>query len=225
LTIESIFRQSKGLSGVFLWLASTDAHDLPKSLVRLIKRGLSVVVVKEDVKSYKKLVYCRQIPDWQYVITADDDVFYPKNWAEMLSDETPEASTLIRCLRAQVMQFFDNGAPLPYASFQLATSSSPRSLLLPTGVSGISYPRGALTDELENTDVAQKLCPNADDVWFRFATQAAGYNVSLAFPDSCNFTPTTFPWAEGLYKSNITTFNDVAIANAIAFFSDRRTAQ
>jgi hypothetical protein len=215
LTIESIFDQDEGMAGVYLWLAAEDAAKLPRTLHRLIARGLSVVVVNENLKSYKKLVYCSQIPKWQTVITADDDVFYPHR----LHQGYIKHPRAVICLRAQVMSFDEQMKPTPYSTYRLAGADSPKSSwLLPTGVSGVLYPREALDEVLTDASLFMAKCPSADDVWFRFCTWQRGLPAVLAEAHSANFPPTVFPWSDGLYKTNISQQNDIALRNACEYF-------
>jgi hypothetical protein len=52
--------------------------------------------------------------------------------------------------------------------------TGPSLQLLPTGVGGVLYPPGVLPAEVFNEAVFQKLCPTADDIWFKAMALIAG---------------------------------------------------
>jgi hypothetical protein len=92
--------------------------------------------------------------------------------------------------------------------------------LIPTGVSGVLYPRASLRPPLTDSARFMSICPDADDIWFRFCTAAAGYKVALAAPASTNFPSTNAPWSGGLWKSNISSGNDASLHRALGHFGD-----
>lgn len=55
-------------------------EDLPRSLIRLHKRGVDINFTCENIRSYKKLHYALSDFPELPVITADDDVLYPSRW-------------------------------------------------------------------------------------------------------------------------------------------------
>ncbi len=80
LTIESILRQSHKPHKVLLYLSEAEfpTRELPETLKLQQARGLEVRWVKENLKSFKKLLYAlREFPE-SNIITVDDDRFYNK---------------------------------------------------------------------------------------------------------------------------------------------------
>ena len=56
---------------------------MPKELKELMKRGLEIRFCK-DIGPHGKLIYAlKEFPD-AIVVTADDDMIYPKDWLEKL---------------------------------------------------------------------------------------------------------------------------------------------
>lgn len=82
LSIESLLRQSIKPDYIFLWL-SDKIESLPDSLQKTRLRGVDIFF-RPDLGSYKKEIYVlREYPN-ALLVTADDDILYPKNWLEGL---------------------------------------------------------------------------------------------------------------------------------------------
>ncbi len=82
LVIESILRQSLRPNKVLLYLSkeqfgdTVDESNLPKRLLALQKKGLEIIMVDGDLRSYKKFYYAfKDYPD-SLVVTVDDDIIY-----------------------------------------------------------------------------------------------------------------------------------------------------
>ncbi|MGQ7173278.1 hypothetical protein ACUOCP_50225, partial [Escherichia sp. R-CC3] len=71
-------------------------------------------------------------------------------------------------------------------------------LLLPTGVSGICYPRKALGEKINDFSAISKYCPFADDIWYKMVTTSNGYISLLVTEQSEHFTPIITGFAKGL---------------------------
>lgn len=106
LSIETLLNQSHKPSRVILWLSSAQINekDLPKSLLSQQRRGLDIRFVEEDFRSYKKLHYALQEFSDALIITADDDLLYPKDWVKSLYDAYKQTPDCVVCHRAYNME-------------------------------------------------------------------------------------------------------------------------
>ena len=181
LTIESIFDQSYAPTDIILWLSQDDIPQtgLPKSLVRLQKRGLKINVVDSNYKSYKKLSHVIEddiIRDaYECYVTADDDIFYPKTWLKGLVESYLKNPNVVHCYRGH--DCFNDTQDFDYNHFFDCNTSQdqPSNNLLPTGVSGILYPKESLCSIAYDFDTISKLCPHADDIWYKLITSSRGF--------------------------------------------------
>ena len=85
VTLYSLLNQSLKPDKIILWLdkKSEDLAYLPYEITQFFKNGLEIRLV-EDVKSYTKAYYAFKEFSNAVIVTADDDVFYPKKWLEKL---------------------------------------------------------------------------------------------------------------------------------------------
>ncbi|MBY7993770.1 glycosyltransferase [Vibrio fluvialis] len=150
LTIESLLRQKSKPKRIILVLSYEDCspENLPFLLCRQKTRGLEVKFVSGNYKSYKKLSYAFEyggLSHGMYVVTADDDVFYPDYWLEVFKKYSKTFPDRVLCFRGRVINFTSLIEVEDYGLWKLASVKDVRhNNLIPTGVSGVCYPYWAL---------------------------------------------------------------------------------
>ena len=176
LTIESLFRQTVKPNKIILWLDQTkyDTYEsIPVALHKQEERGLEIRLC-EDVRSYTKLVPALlNYPD-SIIISVDDDIIYPIDFIERLYRAYQKDSSKIYFYRGHYVLFNEDGTPRPYIEWVLKGAKGCDIYNFPTGVSGILYPPHCYHEDMTNKDLFLKLCPYADDVWFKAMTMLKG---------------------------------------------------
>lgn len=179
LAIGSILLQGFKPDGVELWLAREQfpagEGSLPRKLRRLERFGLTIRWC-DDQRSYKKLLPALAAHPEAILVTADDDAFLPPEWLGKLYAGHLERPDCVCCHRAHRIAFDESGRRLPYMGWASEiTDVEPSPLNFFTGVGGVLYPPGSLHPEVARYDVAARLAPTADDVWFwAMAVRAGG---------------------------------------------------
>lgn len=178
-SIITLLNQSIKPDRVILWVGNEDKKNIPQSMERLVEKGLEIRFC-EDIKSYTKLIPALENFPEDYIITADDDVYYTKNWFELLMVEHKKNPKKIICHRAHGIKVDDNNNLLPYTQWSFDIEPSmyyehtfmsragyhmARSVF-PTGVGGILYPPKCFHKDITNKELFLNLAPHADDVWF-----------------------------------------------------------
>ncbi|MCI8891515.1 MAG: glycosyltransferase [Eubacterium sp.] len=167
--IYSLLCQTFKPDQVVLWLGEEDYpngdRDLPHSLYRLKKNGLSIYY-RKDRGSYTKLVYAlREYPD-DIIVTADDDIFYPENWLKKLYGGYQKEKEQIICHRMHRVKV-NQGMIAPYAEWEKELEYTQASVLnFLTGVGGVLYPPHSLYKDVLREELYEKYAPMADDIWF-----------------------------------------------------------
>ncbi|MEM6049414.1 hypothetical protein AAH450_02370 [Erwinia sp. P7711] len=212
LTIESIFQQSFKPDAIVLWLYKNDKPRgvWLKILQHQERRGLTVRYVDRDVRSYKKLSFIlddnslpRHITP-KFIVTADDDIFYPENWMEGFNNYNKKNEPAVLCYRGRNIIINKNGRISPYDQWSLASKMSAKDYtILPTGVSGICYPIKALDNSIALFDEIAKICPYADDIWYKMVTTKNNFDSRLIVKDSIHFVPVFTGFTKGLEKFNV----------------------
>lgn len=219
VTIESLMRQTVKPNRIILWLdESWQSRPLPASLVLQQKRGLEVRFCP-DYRSYKKLLPAlREFPE-AYIITADDDIVY-------------DASMIDRLVRTH-RQF--PGFIATNSAFRLVSDTSysaghndtsiltPALDLMPYGGNGTLYPPGSLHEDVSDWNLIERLCPNADDIWFKAMSMRKGVMVVRAMtsqPEGWNFIANPEVQDIGLWHDNVrNNRNDEQYAAVMRYFS------
>jgi hypothetical protein len=153
---------------IVLWVDEACADELlPEALVKQQKRGLEVVVVVDNIRSYKKLIPALKIYPNDAIITIDDDVIYEFDILERLIKAYQKDPDKIHACRTHVMEFNSDGTLKPYKQWKWGTGETvnPKHLFL-TGVGSVLYPPHCLDEEVLNQEVFTSICRMADDVWF-----------------------------------------------------------
>ena len=171
--IITLFNQTVQPDKIILWISEEDKKNIGKFLRKLVKKGLEIRFC-ENLGPYTKLIpSIREFPDC-YIVTADDDIYYPANWFEQLMTEHKKNPTKIICHRVHGINVDSNKKPLSYVDWDFGiepktyfeNTKHSLSCVFPTGVGGILYPPHCFYKDITNIDLFMKLAPKADDIWF-----------------------------------------------------------
>jgi len=191
LCLRALLSQSFRPNKVILWLSEYDRSGnkaisksrLPKELLALAKRGLEIRFC-EDIGSYRKLIpTLKKFPD-SVIVTADDDVIYPKDWLKKLYASYQADPKSIHCYQARFVSFKPNGEIDDYLNWVFDCEGNKKSsLVCPVGVYGVLYPPKVLSNEVFNEDVFLKICPKADDIWFKAMSLKNNIHCQKVYPE------------------------------------------
>ncbi|WP_157956686.1 hypothetical protein [Salinicola halimionae] len=229
-TLESLCEQDIDAFDVHLYLSQRDKEtigELPKSLRRLTRRGVKIVVTEADYRSYDKLLHALKRYPEATIITADDDMLYPSDWARRLLDGADRFPGCIVCHRGHMLCESAPGSGV--ISYQMVKSrqdpgaTHPNFALMPTGSGGVLYPPGLLDTMVFDVEAFQTLAPNADDIWFKMASLKAGTCCVRINPRNVDFLPSPAAGESALHEDNIKQGgNDRQFASCLARYPELR---
>lgn len=106
------------------------------------------------------------------IVTADDDLLYPRDWLYGLVEQSQKTPEHVIVYRAWFLQLESQRKLRPYRDIMDDAYGGDRASfnILPTGNAGILYPPGSLHEQVTDTDLMMRLCPGADDIWFKAMT-------------------------------------------------------
>jgi hypothetical protein len=221
LAIESIANGSLLPSELILWLDDeARIKSLPIALKRLEQRGLTVRLCKNYGPHKKYYPYVDSQQEFaRPMVTADDDVLYPKDWLKTLNEAYERNSNVVNGYRARVISFHGDRIA-PYTQWTLcgSTKASWRHFL--NGTSGVIYPPGVLAALKSAGSEFEQCCPRNDDFWLHAVALRAGFRIqqikrkAIHFP----FIPGSQAQEVSLMVENAATGNDVMVAKT---YSDR----
>lgn len=166
-TIDTLLQQTIKPDKLILWLADTQfpnkEKDLPQNLLQLCQFGLEIRWC-EDIRSYKKLVPAlREFPE-DIIVTADDDLYYQKDWLESLYFEYKKNPEYIYTRRASFIQIEnDTINTFPHYSNQCYKPCFNNQLM---GGAGTLYPPYSLHQDVYDIEAIKTLIPTHDDIYF-----------------------------------------------------------
>lgn len=170
LTIESILRQKEKADRIILWLYEGEfngKNSLPKSLLRLEKRGLEIKFCSENLMPHKKYYYTMLEYPNTNVVTIDDDMFYPTNLILNLKLFHKRYPTSIICPVIRKIHI-NKGEIAEYKNWEyVRENSEPSFLNLSIGCGGTMFPSNSLHSNVADLQSLKILALKADDLWLK----------------------------------------------------------
>lgn len=222
LCIDCLLRQSTKPDRVILWLSEAaepgksrvTPGGLPPDLLALQRRGLDIRWC-QDIGSYRKVIPAlREYPS-AVVVTADDDILYPRTWLQTLYEAYAREPQFVHCHRAHLIGYDRAGSVLPYSQWQFGAVGyvGPSPDLFPTTGGGVLYGPGQLHPEVLNESAFLTLCPRADDVWLMAMSVKAGMLAKKVRPKTFRIIEIRFQNNRTLWEQNsLASGNDMQIA-------------
>lgn len=224
-TLHTLLNQSIKPDKIILWLAKEQfprrEKDVPRRVRRLKKYGLSIEWCN-DIKSYKKLIPTLKIYPNDILVTADDDIYYPNNWLELLYESYLKNKDIIHCHRAHKILFDKNDILLPYNQWDRQTSSQNISFqIFITSGGGVIFPPNSLYVDILKDDLFMKLSPHADDIWFWAMAVLNGTKIQVVENNISIITVINETQNSGLWRLvNISGENDIKLKNILGHYKN-----
>ena len=178
-TIKTLLSQSMPADSVWLWIAREDVNRLPEDVKALERVGLRIGVT-DDLKSYKKYVPAARTFPGAFIVIADDDVPYSRDWLSSLVTAYRSGPAAVIAHRARRMRLNSDGRPAGYASWTFAEEGRESDVnFVPNGIGGVLYPPGAISAEALDVSRFQRLAPFGDDLWLFWTARRAGFGCRM----------------------------------------------
>lgn len=183
LAIESISRGSSRPSRLLLWIDDEFLFShLPTSIQRLQKRGLEVTLCRDYGPHKKYYAYVESQGAFRLpLVTADDDILYPRYWLKGLIKANHEHPDVVNCYGAHVIPVNESGFER-YKSWKLATSTIPCYCHVAMGGLGTIYPPAFLAKLKCAGESFTTCCPTGDDLWLHVQAVRARFKVRQILP-------------------------------------------
>jgi hypothetical protein len=189
LTIESIAAGRSLPARIILWIDDASIfNNPPVHLRRLQARGLEIKLTDHNYGPHNKYYhYLEMCSDFREpLITADDDIIYPRHWLSGLVNAFASNAAAINCYRAKHV-IVDMGIFQPYETWPLCTSTRASYRFFATGVSGVIYPPLFLNQLKGAKNGFVYCCPKADDIWLHLNAIRNGWKIKQIFTTAAMF--------------------------------------
>ena len=181
IVIESIKRQTIKANKIILWLSLDQfngLNDVPESLRIRTGDEFEIRFVEGDIRSHKKYYYAFKAYPNDFVMTVDDDIFYPPNMIEELLRAKEKYGNAVIGRYCLVMKYKENGEPFPYNKWADDYEINTPDAFLGTG-GGTLFEPSKLYKDVLNIELAAKLAPLADDVWLNAMIRLAKLPIKI----------------------------------------------
>jgi len=221
IALETLMRQTVKPQQIVLVLNEQEFPNrvIPKSLERRQRRGLEVLWVEKNGRSYDKLLPVRQTFPEATIVTCDDDKFFPPALIESLYEASQLNSNAVIGSRGWKINLSSDTSINYGVNWSRASAGYVGADILTPGGNGCLYPYDSLHPSVDSLDAAVKICPTADDIWFWSAALKNQTSfLCLGMPPHRPIT--TSRGAGALSALNITE-NDTQFQAALDYFEIR----
>lgn len=181
IVIESLLRQQIKADRIVLWLSQNQfkGFDLPKSLIKLQKKGLEIRFVEGDIRSHKKYYYTLLEYPNDLLVTVDDDLYYSSSFLKNLMEAHIKWPNAVISIYSFLIRYDEKGNVMPYEQWvqPIKEGCYPPGVIFFGSGGGTLFPPQTLYPDVLNIDLARALCPLADDVWLNAMCQMSQVNI------------------------------------------------
>lgn len=217
LTLISILRQTTRPDRLILWIAHDDMPLLPEAVSRLTQYGLEIRACV-DLRSYKKIIPTLEAFPDAFIVTADDDIHYHRNWLYELVDSYMQKPADVICQRGHCVRLDQTGNPLSYLDWSWNITEELESpLVAATGVGGVLYRPGVFDNRAVDASLFLSVCPTADDLWLYWMIRLKGASVRVL---RGNMRLITWQGSQETALSQVNTGNDALNDKAVRALVD-----
>jgi hypothetical protein len=187
--LRSILDQDMRPDVTVLWLSRAEFAALPADILRM--DGLTIRQC-EDIRSYKKLIPALEEYPRAWILTADDDLIYPRTWVRSFveaSRQTDDGDEILLRRGRHIAAW-----PSSYNTWLLAMEAIPMGKahdIFPTSCHGMLVPPGEMgISEVLNREKFKALAPMNDDIWWYWMGLMAGSRFRVIPGDPIRDLPT-----------------------------------
>lgn len=178
LCLKSLVMQNSKPNRIIVYLGSDSSEaPIPNQMKQYEKYGVEFRYDNNDnLKSHKKYFYAMQEFPNDVIVTADDDVIYPRDWLQSLLLSYENNRNCISARRVHLMVLNGEGELKKYNYWidQYRKELGPSHSLIATGNSGVLYPPNSIDKRAFNVDAIKSYCFDADDIWLKCMALLAG---------------------------------------------------
>ena len=224
ISLYSLLNQTVKPDRIILWLSDNfkSLNDIPYDITRFIKNGLEIRFVK-DIGSYTKAIYAFKEFKNSIIVTADDDIYYPKDWLAKLYYSyiaNPKDISVHRAHRVKIEE--SQIAPYETWTKQIEEENARFDNFL-TGVGGVLYPPNCFSKEVLRDDIFLTKCQYADDIWFWVMALVHNRKIRVVKNHQANLYCTNifrqiFENQRTLYRINSRGQNDKQLENLLKLY-------
>jgi hypothetical protein len=222
-TLKSLLTQNHSSFKIIIWSSNDDYQTVNKSLRKYYKYGITLRRANPNLGSFNKFHHIALEEQKCPIVTADDDIIYPRNWLTTLESSARKYPEEIVGLRGIVIAKNDKNGISEYVTWNRAETSSSHNLLVLNTGAGTFYPANTFNQEsIQNYDFLH-ISPTGDDLWmFALAVQNKTRR-RIADGSVREIIPATIRQKNSLWSVNVgESKNDTQFRQILEYFPDVR---
>ena len=202
-TLYSVFNQRVLPDNVILWISDEyELSDLPYTVTKFIKYGLDVRFVK-NLDSYTKITYALKEYKNSVIVTADENIYYPKSWLSKLYLSYISNPNCIHVHTARGVTL-KSGRAVPDIEWTKYISTENASYkYFPETTGGILYPPGCFIKDVLREDIYKNKVNTSWEVWSWVMSLVSGRKICIVKNHINRFSTTNIRSSFRKYKNII----------------------
>ena len=179
LSLYSLLNKRVCPDKIILWLNNEyELSDLPYKITRYLKNGLEIRFC-ENISPYTKLIKPMQEYSNSIIVTAESDIYYPKDWLGKLYHSYISSPKDIHVNRVQELKLVDNNIA-PYKDWERYPNNERTGYdYFPDNAGGILYPPKCFVSDAFRKDIYSKYAQNDYNMWIWFMALISGRKIRL----------------------------------------------
>ena len=222
LVVECLMRQTLMPNKILLWLSKEQfpSYDnVPRNLKERVSDIFEIRLVENDIRSHKKYYYAFQEFPNDYVITVDDDIFYPPYMIEDLVRNIETKKNTVVGRYGFEIKYNNDLSVESYNNWVEGNAIGLKNSFFGSGGGTLFIPSKLYKDTL-NIELALNLCPLADDVWLNAMVRLANLSVYISSKEI--LLPISIKQNVRLTQANVYyNQNDAQIKALIDYYKDK----
>lgn len=178
LSIYCLLKQDMSSDLVVLWVTEEDRKLLPKKVIKLTNNARFIIKTCEDLGPGKKILPAVGAFPNDFIITADDDLYYPKEWIKMLVSSWNKDNKAVMAHRVHRVTYTEEDKPDLYLNWTFDISD--QKILgtnFATSGAGVLYPPNSLHKKVIDKNAFLSECNKQDDIWQYWMVRLNNSNI------------------------------------------------
>ena len=179
LSLYSLLNQTVCPDKIILWLSDKyKLTDLPYEITRYIKNGLEIKFC-DNLNPYTKLLKAIKDNKNSIIVTAETNIFYPKNWLAKLYHSYISNPQDVHANRVHKLDIIDNNIT-PFKNWeQYYKKEQANYNYFPDNTGGILFPPKCFVSDIFRKDLYDKYVPDNYDIWVWLMSVISGRKIRL----------------------------------------------
>ncbi len=187
LVLYSLFLQTTKPDKIILWISDDyELSDLPYNITKFLKKGLQIEF-RKNLENYTNKIYAFKEFANSIVVTAENNVYYPRNWLKILYESYVTNPSDIHSHLCKKIKFEQNKI-ITCEKWKLQDEENSRFTNFMLSEGGVLYPPKSFINEVFREDIFNSV--TNENIWLWFMAVLSDRKIRVVKNHIKNFPQT-----------------------------------